>query len=212
MRATLGDAGLTVTGINTRVGNEAADELGLSALPGREAEARSAIDEALAYAKAIGAGFVHVLAGKTDAADAARTYRDALDYAAGRGEALGLGILIEPINQRDAPGYHLRSSSQAAEIIAELGRTNIKLLFDCYHTQISEGDLTRRLEKLFSVIGHIQIAAVPSRAEPDEGEVAYDRLLPALDAMGYAGYVGAEYRPRGSVEEGLGWLAQVRRS
>ena len=78
-----------------------------------------------------------------------------------------------------------RNSSHAAEIIAELGRQNIKLLFDCYHTQISEGDLTRRLEKLLPIIGHIQIAAVPSRAEPDEGEVAYDRLLKALDAMGY---------------------------
>ena len=85
-------------------------------------------------------------------------------------------------------------------------------MFDCYHTQINEGDLTRRLEKLWPIIGHIQIAAVPSRAEPDEGEVAYERLLDAIDAMGFSGFIGAEYRPRGTVEAGLSWLVNYRRA
>jgi hydroxypyruvate isomerase len=212
VRAALLDTGLPATGLNTRPGNEAAGELGLSALPGREAEARAAIDEAIDYAKAIGAGAVHVLAGKlgTNEPQASQTYRNALDYAAGRAEAAGIVVLIEPINQRNVPGYFLRSSEQAAAIIAELGRTNVKILFDCYHAQISEGDLTRRIAKLLPLIGHIQIAAVPSRAEPDEGEVAYDRLLKSIDAMGYQGFVGAEYRPRATVEEGLGWLKRLR--
>ena len=114
------------------------------------------------------------------------------------------------MNQRDAPGYFLNANVQAADIIAELGRENLKLLFDCYHAQVSEGDLTRQIEKLLPIIGHIQIAAVPSRAEPDEGEVAYERLLKTIEAMGYAGFIGAEYRPRGHVEDGLDWLGRCR--
>ena len=112
--------------------------------------------------------------------------------------------------KRQVPGAFLNSSALAAEIIGELGRPNLKLLFDCYHVQIVEGDLTRRLEKLMPIIGHIQIAAVPSRAEPDEGEVAYDRLLPTIEKLGYRGFVAAEYRPRGEVEAGLGWLQAYR--
>jgi hydroxypyruvate isomerase len=208
LRAALDEAGLIALGINTRMGSRPGD-FGLAALPGREAEARAAIDEAIAYAAAIGAGAVHVMAGKPESGGRARrTYLDALAYAASRAEAAGQVVLIEPLNPRDAPGYFLKTSEQAAEIIAELGRGNVKLLFDCYHLQIVEGDLTRRLERLLPIIGHVQIAGVPSRAEPDEGEVAYERLLPALDAMGYAGWVGAEYRPRGRTEDGLGWMGR----
>ena len=209
----LAETGLPAIGLNTRPGNVAAGESGLCALPGRQAEARAAIDEALAYAAAIGAGYVHATAGRPDVArqpEAHRAYLDALDYAAGRAEAAGLSILIEPINQRDAPGYFLRNSEQATAIIAEIGRKNLKMLFDCYHARISEGDLTRRIERLLPMIGHIQIAGVPSRAEPDDSEIAYERLLRAADALGYQGFVGAEYRPRGTVEQGLGWLAAFR--
>jgi hydroxypyruvate isomerase len=211
LRATLDETGLPVAGINARPGS-APNDFGLAALPGREAEARAAIEEALAYAAAVGAGYVHVMAGSVtnDQASAARrTFLAALDHAAADAPA-GVEILIEPLNPYDAPGYFLKSTAQAAEIIAELGRPNVKLLFDCYHAQINEGDLTRRIERLMPLIGHMQIAAVPSRAEPDEGEVAYDRLLKAVDLMGYRGFAGAEYRPRGSVEEGLGWLRKMR--
>jgi hydroxypyruvate isomerase len=181
-------------------------DFGLAALPGREAEARTAIDEAIAYAAAIGAGAVHVMAGKPESGGKARrTYLDALAYAAGRAEAAGQIVLIEPLNPRDAPGYFLKTSAQAAEIIAEVGRENIKLLFDCYHLQIVEGDLTRRLERLLPIIGHVQIAAVPSRAEPDEGEINYPGVFQALDTLGWSGWTACEYKPRGRTEDGLSW-------
>jgi hydroxypyruvate isomerase len=190
-----------------------AGEVGLACLPGREAEARATIDEAIKYAKAIGAAYISVMGGRPDPAklgEARRTYLKVIDDAACAAEAAGLMAVIEPLNPYDVPGAFLNSSKLAAEIIGELGRPNLKLLFDCYHVQIVEGDLTRRLEKLMPIIGHIQIAAVPSRAEPDEGEVAYDRLLPAIEKLGYRGFVAAEYRPRGEVEAGLGWLKAYR--
>ena len=130
----------------------------------------------------------------------------ACDQAAGH----GMIVLIEPINQRDAPGYYLSEVEHAAAVVDALGRPELKVQFDCYHTQIVEGDLLRRFEKFKNRVGHVQIAAVPSRAEPDEGEVAYERVLAAIDAMGYAGFVGAEYRPRRTTDEGLSWLEAYR--
>jgi hydroxypyruvate isomerase len=213
LRDCLAEVNLPVIGINAPPGDMAAGDFGLAAIPGREAEARASIDQALRYAEAIGAGAVHVLAGKPDAAiraKARKTFLDALDYAAGRAEQAGITILMEPLNARDVPGYFLSTSEHAAEIAAELGRKNLKIMFDCYHVQIAEGDLTKRLERLLPVVGHVQIAAVPSRAEPDEGEIAYDRLLPTFEALGYSGYIGAEYTPRSTVEEGLAWLRAFR--
>ncbi len=211
MRAALGS--LPVVGLNTRLGNVEAGDFGLAALPGRGAEARAAIDEALAYGKAIGAGYVHVLAGSPDegrAAEARKAFLQSLDYAANAAAAAGMTIVIEPLNRRDMPGCYLHTTDLAEAIITELGRPNVKILFDCYNIQVSQGDLTKRLERLMPLIGHIQIAAVPSRAEPDEGEVCYERLLPAIEAMGYDGFIGAEYRARGEVEAGLSWMAKLR--
>ena len=213
MRDLLTETGLPVAGLNTRPGDLAAGELGLCALPGREEQARQAVDEAIGYATAIAAAYVHVMAGVPGAGEEAKArqiFLGALDYASQRAAAVGQVIVIEPLNARDAPGYFLSTSEQAAEIVREIGRPNVKILFDCYHVQISEGDLTRRFERLLPMIGHVQIAAVPSRAEPDEGEVAYERLLRAIEAAGYKGFVGAEYRARGTVEEGLSWLAHFR--
>lgn len=213
VRQLLSEMGLPAIGLNTRPGDSQAGDFGLAALPGREAEARAVIDEAFRYARAIGAGYVHVMAGKPGGSEggaARRVYLDALDHAAALAEAAGIAILIEPLNQRDVPGYFLHANAQAADIIAELGRENLKLMFDCYHAQVSQGDLTRQIEKLLPVIGHIQIAAVPSRAEPDEGEIACERLLKAVASMGYAGFIGAEYRPRAGIEDGLGWLDRFR--
>lgn len=209
--AALGEAGLEMVSLNTRPGDAAKGEFGLCALPGREAEARYAIDEATVYARGIGAGAVHVMAGKPPPGSrgrARRSFLDALDYAAA--QAHDLTILIEPLNDRDAPGYFIKTAEEAAVIIDELGHSNIKILFDCYHQQIMGGDLTCRLKRLLPGVGHVQIAAVPSRGEPDLGEVAYDRLLCELDGLGYEGFIGAEYRPRGRVEDGLGWLARFR--
>jgi hydroxypyruvate isomerase len=213
VRAALAATGLPAVGLNTRPGDTSAGDQGLAALPGREGEARAAIDEALAYAEAIGTDYVHVMAGKPDAGrldEARAVFLRSLAYAADKADAAGVTIVIEPLNRRDNPGYFLRTTEQAAELIGELGHSAVKILFDCYHAQISEGDLTRRIERLLPLVGHVQIAAVPTRREPDEGEVAYDRLLKAVDAMGYGGFIGAEYRPRGTVEEGLGWMRALR--
>jgi hydroxypyruvate isomerase len=213
MKAVLEETALPVAGINTRPGNVAAGEIGVAAIPGRESEARAAIDEALAYAQAIEAAYVQVTGGKVadeQRGQARKTYLSALDHASGGAEKLGITIVIEALNPYDAPGNFLNSLEQTAGIIGELGRPNVKHLFDCYHVQIIAGDLTRRLERLMPTIGHIQIAAVPSRAEPDEGEISYERLLPTIEKLGYRGYIGAEYRARGEVEAGLGWLRAAR--
>ncbi len=215
MREALDAAGLPVVGLNTRLGDVEAGDFGLAALPGRGADARAAIDEALVYGKAIGAGYVHVLAGKPDesrAAEARSAFLQSLDYAAKGAEAVGMTIVIEPLNRRDVPGCYLHTTDLAEAIITELGRPNVKILFDCYNIQVSQGDLTKRLEKLMPLIGHIQIAAVPSRAEPDEGEICYERLLPTIVALGYNGFIGAEYTARAEVEAGLKWMAALRRA
>ncbi|MEO1275676.1 MAG: TIM barrel protein [Pseudomonadota bacterium] len=206
LSAALRETGLPVLGLNTRRGDTSAGENGLSALPGREADARAAIDEAYDYGARIGAGAVHVMAGFASGDDAAATFRENLVYAADRAAALGMGVLIEPLNRRDAPGYFLKDAWQAAALIREIGRDEIRIMFDCYHLQIMQGDLTKLHAELAGLVGHIQFAAVPSRAEPDEGELAYERLLPALAAQGYGGYFGAEYRPRAGTDAGLGWL------
>jgi hydroxypyruvate isomerase len=213
VRAALTAAALPAVGLNTRLGDVSAGDIGLAALPGREAEARAAIDEGIDYVRAIGAGYIHVTAGRpgpTALKQAHNTFLGALDYAAGRVDGSDIRILIEPLNPTDAPGYFLNHLDQAAAIISELGRPNIRILFDCYHAQLTGGDLTRRLERLLPLIHHIQIAGAPSRREPDEGEVAYDRLLRAIARMGYRGFIAAEYQPRASVEDGIGWLSSMR--
>lgn len=210
----LAQTGLPMLGLNTQRGTVAAGDFGLSALPGREAEARAAIDEAVAYAAAIGALNVHVMAGKTDGgARAEATFRDNLRYASDAAARHGLSVLIEPINTRDVPGYHLNRVEHGAEIIAALERPNLRLMFDCYHVQIMQGDLTRRIAAHLPLIGHIQIAAVPDRGEPDMGELCYPQLLATIADMGYSRPIGAEYRPRGAdTRAGLGWLAAFRRA
>ncbi len=210
-RAALSEAGLTMVGLNTVRGNVAAGDMGLSALGNRTDEARAAIDQAIGYAAATQTRNVHVMAGIAEGRSARKTFLANLAYAADRAREHGIGILIEPLNRRDAPGYFLSTSDAAAGIIEELGEPNVHMMFDCYHVQIMEGDLTRRLERYLPLIGHIQIAAVPSRREPDEGEIAYERLIGEIDRMGYSGFIGAEYRPRASTQEGLGWLKALRR-
>lgn len=206
VRAALEETGVPMLGLNTVRGDLGAGEFGLSALPGRRDAARAAIDQALDYAARIGARNVHVMAGKAAGDEARATFIQHLTYAADRAGEAGIGILIEPINTRDVPGYHLSRVEDGAEVIAQVNRPNLRLMFDCYHTQIMQGDLTRRIEAHLSVIGHIQIASVPERGAPDGGEVAYDRLIPAIEALGYDGYFGAEYKPAGPTADGLGWL------
>ena len=209
--AALAATKLPMLGLNTRRGNVEAGDFGLAACIGREDEVRGYIDEAVDYAAKIGAGAVHVMAGRTDGGAAAETaYCDALAYAGAAAARHDVTILIEPINQRDVAGYHLSTVEAGIATIRRVGLGNIKLMFDCYHTQIMQGDLIRRIEANLDFIGHVQIAAVPDRGEPDHGELAYRDILLALDAAGYDGYIGAEYRPAASTEAGLGWLAAAK--
>jgi hydroxypyruvate isomerase len=210
MRAALTRSGVTMLGLNTPVGDASAGEFGLGALPGREADFQRAFDQALSYGAAIGASAVHCMAGVVapDAADAAlRTFVANLREAADKAASASMSLLIEPINHRDKPGYFLHHIEQAAAVIAAAERRNVKIMFDCYHTQIEQGDLIRRFSAHKDLVGHVQVAAVPSRAEPDEGELAYPEILHALAGLGYDGWIGAEYKPRGRTEDGLGWLA-----
>ena len=200
--------GLVMLGINTPRGGSA--DFGLAAVPGRQSEFQAGFDLSLDYATRIGATAIHCMAGKAAKGDASeRAFIDNLRIAADKAQGTGITLLIEPINQRDAPGYALSRSEEAAAIIERAGRPDIRLMFDCYHLQITEGDLTRRLEALLPIIGHVQIAAVPSRAEPDEGEIDYAHILQHLDNLGYDGWVGAEYKPRGLTEAGLGWREKL---
>ena len=197
LKAALDETGLPCLGLNTRRGETG----GLSAIPGGGAAARAAVDEAVAYASAIGAGAVHVMAGVAEGPEAEAAFRDTLDYACAA--APDLTILIEPLNRYDAPGYFLTTTGQAAVLIDAMARPNLKLMFDCYHVQVMEGDLTRRFDEVRGLVGHVQFAGVPDRGRPDRGEIAYDRLLPAL---GWDGPFGAEYKPGGPTEDTLGWL------
>ena len=208
IQARLEAAGLTQALFNLPPGNWAAGERGLAALSGREAEFRQSVDTALRYAAATGVGRLHVMSGLADRSDAGarNTYRSSLAFACDKALEAGLDVLIEPINPRDMPGYFLNDFNFAADLIADLGRPNLKLQFDIYHRQIIHGDVIRGLQELMPIIGHVQIASVPSRHEPGTGELDDVRVLRELDALGYTGYVGCEYRPAGETVAGLGWL------
>ena len=206
VRTALTETGFRMLGLNTVKGDLEKGENGLAALPGREHEARAAIDQALAYAHATGTLNVHVMAGFASGRKAHDTFIANLSYAASKAEDTGVGILIEPLNHYDAPGYFLSNTEQAFSIIEALGKSSVKLMFDCYHVQIMEGDLSRRLAALQPVIGHVQFASVPDRSEPDTGEVAYHHVFAILEELGYDMPLGAEYKPRGTTDEGLGWL------
>ena len=198
---------LTILGLNTPPG-EREGEFGLAAVPGREKDWQVLFARALDYASAIGGSAVHCLAGKVapeqrPAAD--RVFVDNLARAADLAAAQNIMLLIEPINSRDRPNYFLNHVEHAADVIAKIGKPNIRMQFDFYHVQIVGGDLIHRLENFFPAIGHLQCAAVPSRHEPDEGEINYPAVFEAVDRLGYRGWIGAEYRPRRRTEQGLGW-------
>lgn len=203
----LQSCGLPMVGINTRRGNVDKGDNGVAAIIGRENEAREYIDQAIDYAADIACANVHVMAGITDQSSTAEaTYQENLRYACKRAEKLNINILIEPLNTYDAPGYHLNNLDDAVKTLHAVAHDNLKIMFDCYHVQIMQGDVSRRFEKHQSKIGHVQIAAVPDRSEPDNGELHYPNLLPKLTELGWSGYIGAEYRPRKTTDEGLSWL------
>jgi 2-dehydrotetronate isomerase len=206
VRAELARYGLTQLGINTPVGREG--ESGLAAIPGRERDWEEAFKLALDYAAMIGGRSVHCLAGcvppeQRPAAEA--VYVRNLARAAAEAAKAGIMLLIEPINPRERPGFFLNRVEHAADIVGKVGAPNLRIQFDFYHVQIVSGDLLRRFEAHMPLIGHVQVAGVPMRHEPDEGEVSYPDIFAALDRLGYVGFVGCEYRPRGRTEDGLGW-------
>lgn len=198
--------GLEMLGLNTRRGNPDQGDNGLAALPDRVEEARAAIDEALDYAVAIKTGNVHVMAGFSEGQAAHDTFVANLRYATTRAAAHDITILIEPLNAYDATGYFLKTTQQAKAIIQEVGASNLKLMFDCYHVQLTEGDLTHRLHDLLPIIGHIQFASVPDRGAPDHGEVNYGHVFEVIAKLAFTGPLGAEYKPVGPTDQSLGWI------
>lgn len=201
--------GLAQALFNLPPGDWAKGERGLAALPGREAEFAAALETAIGYAKELGCGTVHAMAGLiapgADVAAMRRTYVANLRRAAERAARDGLVVCLEPINRRDIPGYFLNTTDEAAAVIAEIGAPNVKIQFDLYHCQVTEGDLVRRAERLLPLVGHVQVAGNPDRNEPDLGEANHIHVLETLDRLGYAGHVGLEYRPRTTTAAGLGW-------
>jgi len=163
---------------------------------------------ALEYTVAIGGSAIHCMAGTVPAEQrptAEKTFIANLSRVADLAKDQNVTLLIEPINTRDRPNYFLTRIEQAADIIAKVGKPNVRIQFDFYHVQIIGGDLITRFEKHLPLIGHVQIAAVPSRAEPDEGEINYPAVFAALDRLGWKGWTACEYKPRGRTEDGLGW-------
>jgi hydroxypyruvate isomerase len=214
-RRALLDAKLQLVLMNAPAGDAAKGERGLAALPGREADFERSVVQALDYVRCVGAPRVHVMAGIAPAEarpdEVRAAYLRNLRHAAAVLGAAGVEVVIEPINTRDVPGYWLTHQQQAAEVIDAAGSASLGLQMDFYHLQIMEGDLLRHWQRHRARVRHVQVAGVPDRHEPDGGEVNYAAVLAALDAAGYRGWVGCEYRPaRGAVaggtSAGLGWM------
>ncbi len=206
--------GLQVALHNMPAGDWAAGERGLACLPDRVDDFRKTCELALDYAVALRAPRVHCMAGimpkGTDPAILRDTYVRNLRELGAKAAKAKVEVMIEPINNRDIPGYYLNYSAQAVSLLDEIGAPNVRLQYDVYHMQIMEGDLAPTIERLLPRIGHVQIADTPGRHEPGTGEINYPFVLGKLDALGYAGWVGCEYRPRAGTVEGLGWMAPWR--
>ncbi len=206
----LDDNNLHLVGLNTAPGNITAGEWGLAGVPGRERDFEAHFQQALDYAIGLHASAIHVMAAMlpvgADRGAALSTYRKNLGQAVRHAAGSGVTLVIEPLNARDRPGYLLAHADEAIRIIDGIGAPNLKLMFDIYHIQIMEGDIITRLQKYWSRIGHIQIASVPRRAEPDEGELDYCYILGEIDRLGWNGFIGCEYKPRSTTLEGLSWF------
>jgi 2-dehydrotetronate isomerase len=203
----LREHGLQQVLFNAPPGDWAAGERGLAALPGREAEFQAGLHQALHYAQALGCKLVHVMAGvATQAPEVhAEVYLRNLRWAAAQAERCGVTLLIEPLNPRDMPGYWLQRQAHAHEVVAAVGSAHLQVQMDIYHCQIVEGDVSTQLCQYLPTgrVGHIQIASVPERHEPHEGELNYAHLFALIDRLGYRGHIGCEYRPRGETSAGV---------
>jgi hydroxypyruvate isomerase len=206
--------GMPVVQLNSPPGDRASGQVGFAALPGMEPQFRESIRIAFEFMAACGSSQLHVVAGipspGTDAQRVRQTYVRNLQWVADEAAATGARIMIEPLNNRDMPGYALSTLAQAAEVLSEVSRPNVGLQFDLYHSQIAGGDLTHRLRQFAPLIRHVQIAGVPLRNEPDRGEVNLLQVMRVLAEVGYDGWISAEYRPTGGTRDSLEWMAGVR--
>ncbi|MGE0666494.1 MAG: 2-oxo-tetronate isomerase [Sphingomonadales bacterium] len=207
LKARLRSNGLEQALFNMPPGDWAAGDRGLAAVPGRESEFRASVDEALRHADALDCRRVHVMSGVADGEEALGAYLRNLEYVAARFAAAGVTVLIEPINRRDMPGYFLADFGVALAVCGAI--ENVALQFDLYHRQIIHGDVITGLNEAMPVIRHMQIAGVPGRNEPDTGELDLGRVLGAVRDLGYDGWIGCEYRPKGTTEDGLGWARDL---
>jgi hydroxypyruvate isomerase len=208
IKARLDAHGLTLELINVPPGNKG--ERGLAVHPGREDEFRQSVGKALDYARILGCPRVHVLAGavapEADRARCRATYVENLRWAASEARAAGVTALVEPISQRTIPNYFLNRQDDGHAICREVDSPALKVQMDLFHCRVVEGDVAATIREYVGNVAHIQVAGVPDRHEPDEGELDYAPLFKLIDELGYAGWIGCEYRPRAGTSEGLGWV------
>jgi hydroxypyruvate isomerase len=217
-RATLAELlkkhGLKLILHNVPAGDWGRGERGIACHPDRVEEFRQGVQRAIDYATELGCPKVNCLAGilppGVGAAAGKETLVANLRYAAPRLADAGLDLLLEPVNSCDIPGFFIDRTQPALDVIAEVGATNLKLQYDIYHAQVMEGDLARTIERDFQRIGHIQIADNPGRHEPGTGEINFPYLFRRIDGLGYAGWIGCEYKPLTTTIAGLSWLEAIR--
>jgi len=215
LRVRLSACSLKQVLLNTPAGDPAdGGGSGLACVPGRQAKFRDGFKRAIEYADALDCRLVHVMAGiqPADASyeAAAAVFAANLFWAAETVAGSGVKLVLESINQRDVPGFFLRTQEQGAALVEAIGPDRLGLQFDIYHCQVAQGDLTRRMEKLMPVIAHIQLADAPGRNEPGTGEIAWDYVFNRIDELNYRGWVGCEYRPLGETTAGLDWRKRYR--
>ena len=206
--------GLALVLHNLPAGDWDGGERGIACHPDRVDEFRAGVDRAIVYARVLHCPRVNCLAGilpkGLEASAARRTLVGNLRFAAEALKAAGIELLLEPVNSRDIPGFFIDRPGQGLAIMDEVGSDNLKLQFDIYHTQVMQGDLMRAIEAMLARIGHLQVADNPGRNEPGTGEINYPFLFRRLDELGYAGWIGCEYKPRATTEAGLDWLLPYR--
>lgn len=204
-------AGVKVALFNMPPGDWVAGERGISALPERKEEFQVGVTRAIEYARALDCKTLHLMSGlipeNLERDVMLETYADSLRFAADAAQEIGATVVIEPLNNRDVPGYLISDVATAQSLVDMVARPNVGIQFDMYHVQIMEGDLAKRFEAHLDDIRHVQIAGVPERHEPNIGEVNYPYLFQMMDRLGYQGYVGCEYNPRGMTQDGLDWFS-----
>lgn len=214
LKAKLEQYGLKQVLFNTAAGDVSKGEWGVSAIPGREADSHRDIDLALEYALALGCENVHVMAAVVPEGEAREAYKQTfiknVQYAADKFKPHGIKVLLEALSPEVKPNYLLKSQFDTLEIVEAVNRDNVFVQLDYFHAQNVDGNLSRLTDKLNGRFAHIQIASVPDRHEPDEGEINYEYIFNKLDEIGYDGYVGCEYKPRTKTEVGLAWFDKYK--